>query len=473
MAGTAVAAMLALSPVGYLILGRRSAADPRTVGVERRPFTQVIRRQGTLQPAVKTAIFSKIAGTLLQVADDGSRVEKGGLLFQLDPKPNEEQLIREQASLRRVKAEWERDRQTAAKELRKVQDEAASRKLRVDLETLRLKEIEEGPTPTEEVNAKTALENAKILCEARKEEYEVLAGLARDGFVSQVEARQKELEATEQGLKVTEADIAYRKLHTLDPVKIAEQKLKVRDEEKNLAAAKEKAELLSQNLARAAERAQDRVKHEEQDVAETKGKIAKTRCVAPTPGVVLYNPGRRGWGIGPGRDVWEGHEIMTVSDLRRMKAVLTVDEGRIGAIQKEQRGRVRAAGLEGATFEGRVTRVAEKGQDEFESLEQETQDLTGKANRQVFEVEVELDESAPDLRPGLRVEVEIVIRELADALVVPRSGVFKNTEKQTCVRAVTARGGEEPRVVKIVAEDELYCAVEGLAEGERVWRAKP
>jgi HlyD family secretion protein len=475
------AALLLVALAAHEVIVRLpSGADVRLALVERRPFAQVIRRSGFLQPANRISIFPKVRGTLLSIIADGSEVQEGGELFVVDPKPIEEDLTRQDASLRRLKADWERERQGAAKQLRAAEDELKSRELRVELETLRLKEITIGPSPSDELNARTNLDNARSLEQARREEYEILASLATDGFVSQSEARQKRLELTEQTARVADAELSLRKLLTPDPVKVAEQRLRVRDEEKRRDTAREKAGLLRDNLERATERFQMRLRREERQRGELATRLSQCRHLSPAPGVVLHSSGRRGWGLGPGREVWEGWEVMTVSDLRSMKVVLAVDEGRVAWVQKGQQARVYLGTPASPCLEGVVGKVAEKGRDEFEDLERETQELTGSADRQVFDVEVELGAAGTNLRPGQRVQVEITVQQIPEALVVPRAAVWRDGGGEPYVY-VQARGGPRRRSVKVLAQDAWHCALadsaansaERLEGGERIWRMRP
>lgn len=461
--------LLAVVWAGTSRLG--SPTDPRIARVTRGKFEDVIRRRGSVSPVAKEKVLVKVRGTILKLVSDGENVEKGQTVVELDPKPHEEALANQEANLARIKADREKQRQNELKELRKAKDEVESRRLRVDLETLRLKDMELGPTATEELNAQVNLENAKNLLQARKEEYAILEELGLGGFVSQTEVRQKQLDLEEQEVAVAKAELEYKRLHTLDPVKIGEQRLKVRDEEKNLVAATERASFLAQANKQSEERHQFRQRREEQRLKELQENVLKTKVTAPVPGVALQ---REFWGmrLGPGREVRDGWELMTISDLRKMKVNLTVDEGRIARVVKGLRAEIRPAGAEQTVFQGVVTMVAEKGRDEFEDYLQETQDIVGKAQRQVFDVEVEIEGESPLLRPGLRVNVEIAVQRLEQALKVPRAALVREKDNQAFVRVDGALGPER-KPVKVLGESELEAAIEGLDEGQRVWLVEP
>lgn len=461
-----------------------SNTDARKATVEKRPFEQLIRRRGEVQPISQQKVFPGVSGTILSIVDDGAHVDAGDTILQLDPKPHEEALERHEASMRQMKAEWIKEEQKASVDLRSAQDKVKLSGLRLNLEEVKAKELKAGPDASKLLNAQTTLTNAKAIHEALTEELSILRGLADEGYYSRSEVRQKELEVTEQGLKVAEAEVALKKLYEPDPVVLAEQNLKVRDATKNLEADRERAALLDRNLNEAQTRFARNLKRATERYDELKENIEKTKQTAPIPGVAVVST-RWGMRWGPGRDVWNGHEVMTLTDLRRMKVLLTVDEGRIARIEAGQEAVVHPMGNRNVTFGGKVTKVAGKGRDEFQDLRPETKAIVGDAERQVFEVEIELEEkAAADLRPGQRVDVDIIVERLAEALVVPRAALASVEGGAKCVRVETPQGPER-RMVRVLAEDGLFCAVEnapsagGAAEaplleaGQRVWLLDP
>lgn len=472
------ALLLAASTVAYgLYVGFSEVGggrDPRRARVVRQEvFRAIIRSKGALRPVSKQDVPCKVHGTLLRIVDNGVRVKKGDLLFQLDPQPHQESLTRHKAKLRRIKADWVKEKERMSKEIRRAEDQVKTRELRVNLETLRLKELTLGPGATEELNARNNLANAKILLEAREEELKILTSLSEEGFVARSEVHQKQLDVTEQRLQVAESGLAYRKLHKPDPVKLAEQRLKVQDEKKRASEAEKRVDLLKTNYKRAEDRFEKTMKRENKRLEDLKENVEECTHNAPIPGVVLLG-NRWGLGFGPGRHIHEGWDVMTLTDLRKMKAVLTVDEGRIAKVEVGQAVTVRPVGSTTA-ISGRVERVAEKGQDEFMNFDKSTQDLVGKADRQVFEVEVALDNGGDALRPGLRLDAEIEVESLKNVLVVPRAALVRGEGKDgrdRYVRIATAMGPERKRV-QVLAENGLRCAVEGLKEGDQVWLVEP
>jgi len=454
--------------------GMDRARDPRLATVEQRAFIQVIRCEGSLQPVNRLPISSKVSGSIVALAADGATVKEGDLVLKLDAQPYQDKLDNHKKHLRKINADWNRSEKRALKEIRKAQDTLESGRLRLALERLRLKELEGGPTEEEELNKRVALTNAKSLLDARQEELQILKELADDGYVSRSEVRQKELEVKEQKAAVAQADVAYRKLHRDDPVKMGEQRLKVKEAEKAVATSREKVEMLKGDLERSRERHMDEVNEQMSEFVEHGKEIDACLMLAPVPGIVLHGRGRYGRRVAAGVDIHSGYPAMTLCDMRKMKAVVAIDEGRIGRVEVGQRAQVRLLGHTQTTYSAKVTKTAEKGHDEFEDYDRATQDLTGKANRQVFSVEVELDQtSLANLRPDQRVEVEIQVSNLPEALVIPRTAVYRDADQDAWVYVASTEEEPERRSIKVLAEDQHACAVKGLEPGEKVWRVRP
>ena len=450
---------------------RADAEDWRTTTVVKRAFRQSIRRIGVLKPVHEQRIYSKVAGAILEMAPQGKIVAKDELVLKIDAAPHEDLKIAQQAEIAEAKAEFKKSQQEGAKILNQAKEDVNSYDLKVELEQMRLDELKKGASATEVINVKVALQNAKSLLSAKEEELTVLESLASAGFASREELRQKDLDVTEQRLSVIQAEIKFKKLDVLDPVKLAEQQLKVSDAIKTRDAARERVTLLERNMQRDLERYTRRAERDNDRLKDLDKNIANTVHLAPGPGVVVHRR-HRWYSFAPGRQVWDGQEVMGLPDFTKMKVLLTVDEGRIGRVSVGQEAEITPAGWTGKPFPGRVIMVADKGRDEFEAFQEETTSITGTANRQVFDVEVEIQAQSPMLRPGLRASVEIVFKSLPNVTVVPRTALALDPDGATIVRVVQS-GGAEPRKVKVIAENDLSAVVDGVNENERVWVVEP
>lgn len=447
-------------------------AEPATAVAEKRTFKNVLRRQGFIQPLKEERIFAKLAGTIQDILPEGAMAEKDQVVLKLDAVPHEDLKADQEESMAVHEAEFKKLRVASEKILNSAREDVNSYELRLQLEQLRLDEIKRGPTETDKVNARVNLENNKNLLIAKQEEADVIQYLADHDFASKEEARQKQLEVVEQQLKVVEMDIAQRKLHIIDPVKVAEQQLKVKEATKTRDSAKERVLILENAIARDVARFKLRREREEDLLKDLEANIAKTIYKAPCSGVVVPRFGRYGYRFAPGREVYDGMEVVTIPDLSRMKVKLTVDEGRVGSLQSGMPALVYPAGWTGAPFRGKVAKISEQGRDEFEQFNEATTDISGTANRKVFDVDVELEDHSSVLRLGLRSDVEIVLNQLDNSIVVPRAALSREKDGGVFISIPGKEGAVERRKITVKTESDLWAAVEGVASGERVLLAE-
>jgi HlyD family secretion protein len=256
-------------------------------------------------------------------------------------------------------------------------------------------------------------------------------------------------------------------LNKPDEVKIAQQKQAITAAEKSLSAAREKVAIIEGNMKRDAERAKFAIEQQKTALKKRLDDIAHCVCTAPGPGVVAHSR-MRWYAPAPGRDVWDGIKVMSIPDFSKMKVAMTVDEARIGSIKVGMPAEVRPAGWTGTPFSAKVTKVAEKGRDEFELFQADTTAISGTANRQVFDVTVEIDTPSDSLRLGLRTGVDIILQTLENVLVVPRVALVRQPSGDLQIRIVSSVG-TELRTVKVIAEDEVNAVIEGANEGEKIW----
>jgi multidrug efflux pump subunit AcrA (membrane-fusion protein) len=472
-AKTAAVFIFALAVAGVCLHASRNSAtlandkDHRIVKAERKSLQKIVRRTGVLTPVKEEHIVARIGGQILEIAPQGTRVSAGDVVLRLDPSQHEENKVRQEGQILRVQAEADRQQAESSKTLNQAQEDVLSYDLRVELEKMRLEEIKKGPSATDAINADANLENSKNLLAALEEELQSLSTLLEGGFISKAEHDQKKLDVLEQRLRVSDAEIARRKLYVEDKVKIAEQQLKVQDALKTRNAAADRVSLLKRNIERDHENNRRRMDREQSKLKDYTDNIAKTISRAPANGVVLHKK-TLWYAFTAGSDVWDGIEVMSLPDYTRMKVVLAIDEGRIGDIFMDKPADIMPAGWPGKPLRGKVIRIAGKGRDEFASYLKATTDVIGEANRQVFEVEVEIEGDSMAFRPGSRAEVSILVQTADDAIVIPRMAVFRDANGDATAH-VFKSGAVEVRKIKVLLQNDAFAAVEGVNEGEEVW----
>ena len=152
--------------------------------------------------------------------------------------------------------------------------------------------------------------------------------------------------------------------------------------------------------AQAVERAESELKQGEAALAAATKPLADTLLTAPFDGEVLRQDGE------PGETVVANQTLFWVGQPRPLRVIAEVDEEDIARVQPGQRVLIKADAFPGRVLEGRVTEITPKG------------DPINKSYR----VRVALPDDTP-LKVGMTTETNIVVREQADALLVPATAV--------------------------------------------------
>jgi len=109
-----------------------------------------------------------------------------------------------------------------------------------------------------------------------------------------------------------------------------------------------------------------------------------------------------------------GTVLLTIADLGTMEAWVEVDETEVVKVQLGQKAKITIDAFPDTEFTGEVTEIGNSP----------LRTGTGSSTEAVdFEVKITLNETVPNIRPGLSAKAEIVVAERPDALAVPLGAV--------------------------------------------------
>lgn len=189
--------------------------------------------------------------------------------------------------------------------------------------------------------------------------------------------------------------------------------------------------------------------------------IEKSALTAPTDGLVILGETWRGGKIAEGDQVWRGVMIMEIPDLSAMEVLALVHEVDAAKVAEEQLATVRLDAMQGRAFTGKVSKKARLAKTKRKDSEVK-----------YFDVTVSLDESDPEMKPGMTTKVDLVIEQLADVVMVPREALVQTEGKWT---VFVANGGKSEQVeVTVGARNATHVVVEeGVAEGQSIYLGDP
>lgn len=220
-------------------------------------------------------------------------------------------------------------------------------------------------------------------------------------------------------------------------------------------------ELRQQQASHSVERALEEVRRHRQSVADIERLFEALDIVAPKPGMVIYSFDRFGSKIRVGSTVSRWAPLIAeLPDLSSMISRTFINEIDISRVRIGQRVRIGVDAFpDKPLFEGEVISVANIGQT-----------LTG-GNTKVFEVNVRVFGSDPDIRPGMTTSNIITVSNIEDAVFIPLEAVFRT---DTTRYVYTYSGGIVRQIVETGLENANNVVInQGLAEGQLVFMNVP
>lgn len=151
---------------------------------------------------------------------------------------------------------------------------------------------------------------------------------------------------------------------------------------------------------------------------ESETNVAKTTLLSPIDGNVIERNrevGERVRGSDFSEDV-----VMTLAGLTLMEVKIEVGEHEVVFLRIGQKAEISVDALEGQTFEGTVTEIAQKALIKNPGTEQEVT---------TFPITVALTSRPPGVLPGMSAEVRVAAESRSDAVVVPIQAVTVRSEK--------------------------------------------
>ncbi len=187
----------------------------------------------------------------------------------------------------------------------------------------------------------------------------------------------------------------------------------------------------------------------------------KTKIYAPISGKIMKVNVEEGETAVMGALNYGGTVMMTIADLSQMIAVVEIDETDVPDVRVGEHAEVIADALPDSVFAGKVTRVGLMPITSQLSTDEATD----------FEVEIELQNFSPLLRPGMNVKADIITSEKTDVLTIPIQASGKREVEDELVETVYIVDNGKAKLVKItpgVSSDTETEIVSGIEDGDTV-----
>lgn len=457
--------LLVLAAFGRYAVPHAPSAEGLTLREAQRSNLVVsIKESGTFEPVKETTIRNEVRGSsrIVFLIKEGSIVEKGDLLVELDAAEHEKRV---QSRLLAFKG---REAALAAAESRlviaKSDAESAVNKAKLAVDFARMdfekfEELEKSQMLREtELDVMLAEESLRI----SRERYENSKMLSEEGFETEATVNRDKLAVTSDAARLEKARSGEEMQVNFDMIKRYEElNSELIESQKELMRTQREAKgsiVKAEARLKSAEASLDLAKL---SLEEAEEQLAATKIYAPHAGMVVYGGSAsrvtRESMIEEGAEVRNRQELLTIPDTSAMKIRIKVHETVASDVQAGQEALVRLDSAQDRVLRGRVSQVA---------LFPDRQSWWSGNQARVYSAEVTITDPVDDLQPGASGEAQIITHYLEDVITVPIDAVT-TIEGRHIVEVNGPGRGTEVRSVELgVFNGRRVHVLSGLEEGE-------
>jgi HlyD family secretion protein len=202
---------------------------------------------------------------------------------------------------------------------------------------------------------------------------------------------------------------------------------------------------------------EERMRQASATLAGSRDSLSKTTVTAPISGIVTALPIKEGEVTVIGTMNNPGTQLLTISDMSEVEAVMMVDETSTPQVKIGQSATLSVDAYPGQKFKGTVTDV---GSSPIPKNDPDLLTLTANSEAINFKVRIRVDEPPPTVRPGFSVTAEIVTGRNEGATAIPIQALV--------VRDVPKKDGKKTASGRPETEEGVYLVKNGKLEFQKV-----
>jgi HlyD family secretion protein len=184
---------------------------------------------------------------------------------------------------------------------------------------------------------------------------------------------------------------------------------------------------------------QQRLQESGANLAASRDSLSKTTVSAPIAGVVTYLPVKEGEVTVIGTMNNPGTQLLTISDMSEVEAVMMVDETSVPDVKVGQKANLNIDAYPNRTFEGVVTEV---GSSPISKNDPDLLSLTQGSEAINFKVKLRVTNPPDTIRPGFSVTADILTGRKEDATAIPiQALVVRDVPKKDGKAAAASSSG--------------------------------
>ncbi len=271
---------------------------------------------------------------------------------------------------------------------------------------------------------------------------------------------QNQMAELESSIKMEKYSLEQARLRAKNAVYEAENKrreieLSLKKSELSYQQLVEKKQSLEKINAAKLRQAELEVEQAKLKVQQAEDNLKKLTLISPADGLVVY---RKVWDSGGmtklkvGYTPWRSQALIEIPSQNRMKVVGSINEIEISRIKKGELSEIRLDAIKDTVFTGKVSEVATLAHKDRE---------TGK---NVFDIEILINEEDPLLKPGMTAHCKIIVDRLKNVLSVPIDAVQLKNGK-----SIVYKPHGKPLTIETgISNGDFVVVKKGLEEGDKI-----
>lgn len=466
----------ALAGVGALTVltvltttGERESSSEESITIleaERSDLVVSVKESGTLEPVNQTTIRNEVNGSsrIIYLVPQGTIVEEGDLLVELDSSDLEQRLERRRLSYESRQASHAAAQSRLVIVKSDAESDVRKAQLKVDFARMDMEKFEKLEKDHLLREAELSVLLAQETLRISEERYANSKKLADAGFettstvsrdklsVTSGSARLEKARNNEDATTRFDAVKRYRKLAAELVETQTELMRRKKEADRRIAQAEAKLSSATASLE---------VAQLAMEEAETQ--MTASKMYAPHEGMVVYggssSRASRESMIEEGAVVRNRQELITIPDTSAMKIAVKIHETMASDVEVGQEAYVTLDAAPDQVYKGRVSHV---------SLFPDRRSFWSSSKSLVYGAEITLTEPTESINPGASGKAQIVVHYLEDALTVPIDAV-STIEGQPIVEVQVSKRKTEARPVEVgIVNERRIQVLDGIKEGDLV-----
>ncbi len=435
------------------------------------PLVININEAGSIKPREQIIIKSEVEGraTILYLVPEGTRVQKGQVLVELDTSNLEERRVEMDIVVQNADSAY-----ISAKEnFEIVQNQAKSD---IDLAELALSFAEEDlekykngeyPNKLNETIGSVTLAEEEL--QRANDKYEWSKKLYKEKYLSETELKSDELswKRAELSLKTAEGNLDLLERYTYKR-EVTKLESDVQQNSMSLERTRRKS---NSNVVQATVslRAKEmEFNRNKERFVKLQEQIAKARIVAPMEGLVIYaTSAQNHWSnqepLAEGQEVRERQELIFLPTADTFIAEINIHESNLKKVYPGLPVRVRVDAVPGRLLSGTVSKI---------SPLPDAQRMWANPDLKVYKTQLNIEGGGDVLKSGMNCQAEIIIEQYTNTIYLPIQCVTR-VDKVPSVWVKTPTGNELRQVEMGLDNNRFVRIISGLSAGEEVLLTPP